>query len=293
MREFFENFHPKRLTNFRKLLPGLCGRKLFRPLGWLPLIVGGGLALIAILIALLPLATLLKVLLVNAGIIVGGALLFSSVHNAMKPVTDEEHMVVESVTAAQKFLQLVNSGKLHRHLDPVAGELLERAAYEKCRIDAILSGPEWQNVNSSSSLAKIKEQALRSSEIALREMIVICASCIGEPTRTPGSDVQNILNDVMELDLAEALRGFKEFGKGDWTKWSYQSPNRGMIVEPSSRILQRLQALAEGLEKRTADMMERKTSESESPTVQSIDLILAELSHMEQAEVELDQQLHE
>lgn len=290
---FFSNFQPKRMTNFRKLLPGLGTRKLFRPLGWLPLTVAFGLSLATILLTILPIPATITIGSLIVLVTGSAAALSYNIYKAMQPITDEEHMIVESTGVATKLLHLVNSNKLHRHLDPVAGELLERAAFEKCRIDSILEGPEWQRSKSSSPLAGIKEQASKSSEIALREIMVLCATCIGEPTRTPGSDFQNIVNDVMEMDLAEALRGFKEFGKGDWTKWSYQSPNRNMIVEPASQILRRLQALADSLEKRTGEMMTRKSSEGESHTVQSIDLVLAELSHLEQAEVELDQQLNE
>lgn len=281
------------MANLRRLLPSLVNRKMFRPIGWTPTAVGGAISLAAALLVFLPFAALAKIALMTTGIMIGTGVISYAVHKAMKPVTDEELMIVASTGIAAKLRAFDNSGNLHRHLDPVAGEFLERAAIQKSRIDSLLSLPEWDKTNATASTINIREQALKTSENALREMLVICSTCIGEPDRTPGSDFQEIIGDVFQMDLAQAIRGFKEFGSGDWTKWSHQSPNRQSIIEPCADILRRLEALADGLEKRTNEMRGRVSSAQPTRTAESIDLILAELSHIEQAEEELDQQIQQ
>jgi hypothetical protein len=180
-------------------------------------------------------------------------------------------------------------GKLHKELDPTAAQLLEASAFYWRRIHSTLNGPAWTD-GASGRFAAIREQALRAADAAMEEATALCVNCLGKPERSRQEALKDALKDLKDLDIDDALDGFRRAATADSSKFAHHSPHINLVFEPVRGIAERLKALSAEVERMSTDALRR--SYESAPLAQStstIDLVLREMSETRAAERELDE----
>ncbi|MDI9636868.1 hypothetical protein QM565_14020 [Geitlerinema splendidum] len=184
--------------------------------------------------------------------------------------------------------QLDKQRKLHKWLDPVAGQLLEASALHWDRVHTILSGSSWQNEELGGHWVAIREKSLKAADLAMAEILMLCARCVGEPTKNRSDDWKDILEDFAELDFEDAIRGLNKAIATDSKSYKFTSPEARIVFEPARQIAERLKQLADQVEQSAQQAALEITIPHGSYATESIDVLLGEFRSISMAESELD-----
>ena len=180
--------------------------------------------------------------------------------------------------------------KLHRWLDPIAGQLLEAGTYHWKRVHDHLNLPFWQSDDLPNHWSALREKSIEAADNAMAELVVLCSGCVGEPTKSRDDDLKDVIEDFVDLDIQDALQGLGRIVSSDDQAYSFHSPEAQVIFEPGRAIAERLKELADQVEQAST----RARSESvDIPagaySTESIDILLIEFRAVKQAEDELHQ----
>lgn len=186
-----------------------------------------------------------------------------------------------------KFKALHRERKTHKHVDPVAMQLLEAGSYHWSRVTATLDGPFWNTPNLPGHWVSLKQQAKAAADEAMADLVLLAASCIGEPNTNKSKDWERVFDDLADGDIADAIKGLKSWASGDWGRHGHQSVNAQAILEPGTEIAQSLMTLAEEMEGASKRLVSTTRALEESSR-DSIEAVLGNLRTIRQAEKELD-----
>lgn len=191
--------------------------------------------------------------------------------------------------ALYAFKDIKNKKKLHSWVDPVLLQLLEAAAYHYSRVRLVLEAPSW--LTASGSRAQLRAQARQAADEAMLDLLVLVQPSIGKPLKDKKDDLEGIIEDFFELDIAEALSGIQRVASSDWRDYAHQSPHAQAIFPSCRGLAERIKTLADELEQMPAPA-EQLDPASLPPTqsAASLDYLLGELRAVKEAEQELGEQ---
>lgn len=205
-----------------------------------------------------------------------------------KPRSAEEkrraaiHTLLESVGAS------IERKRLHREIDPTAAQLWEAAAYYWLAIRETLDGPWW--ASATGQYAALREQSKRAADEAMDEIVLLGSSCMGRPGRERKDDLRDAVEDLAELDIAEALEGFKRLAGSDKQAYSHRSPNIAAVFPAMRDLAEKLKLMSAEVSDLSQKAAATATAGPESlPAASGIDLVLTELKAVRQAESELEE----
>ncbi len=217
-----------------------------------------------------------------AGAVLGSAILPRIFHRR-KPDPLEER----ATKAILDLKKLHESRKLRTWMDPVALELLEAGAFHYARVTAALDGPYWSTRDLQAHWVSVRNQARQASETAMYELVLMCQACVGKPQTERKDEFKQVVEDLVDLDIADALQGLKEFTNPDWSKFRHQSPMSKQIFEPARALAERLKILGDEVETRMTELTGLGPEGLPSGAVGSLDVVLSELRAVRQAEAEI------
>lgn len=192
-----------------------------------------------------------------------------------------------------EMTQLTAQRKLHKWMDPVALQLLEAAAYHWERLHTALNSPHWSDRDLPQYWKGVRTQAMEASNMGMMELVLLCRGCMGPPQKDKQSEIQGIMQDFVDLDIADALQGLKSMAKSDWTVYAHKSPVLDQIFEPARQIAEKIKLLADEIETKNHDLLIAKSPIPERRAVDSIDSVLTDLRAFDQAEDELESRLQQ
>jgi len=225
--------------------------------------------------------------------ITGGILLFAMgkrhSDKASKEATVEEKLMAQSAQSIEHLRKLDRERKLHKWMDPVAIQLLEAGAYHWSRIRMTFSDARW-NVNQlPEHWVGLKQKANSSANLAMAELVILCAGCTGEPVKNRKDDFQSVFEDLVDLDIEDAVRGLAKVTATHPKEYRFQSPQTREIFEPAREIAERLKELADEMEQATLIAKTELPQSHLHLGNESIGHLLEEIKAVRQAEQELHQ----
>lgn len=185
--------------------------------------------------------------------------------------------------AVHSFGQVERRNKLHKELDPTVGQILEAAAFHWTRVATIIDSPLWE----SAQYQALRTQTRMAADEVMAELVTMGSWCLGTPQKTRKQDLGSVFEDLAELDIDDAIKGFKRIAKTASREYAHQSPYAATVFEPMRQMAEKLKTLADEIEA-TAEQTRLTTQRTGATEVSSIDMILRELKAVRQAERELD-----
>lgn len=208
-----------------------------------------------------------------------------------EPRTERQRKRKRVVEALGHYQASIVRRRLHRELDPNVGQLLESCAHFHQLILNCLDGAFWRGQPGHNKA--LEEQARRAANEAMGDAVILGAACIGKPGKTKGEDLKTALRDLAELEIQEAMQGFRTIAKSDRSRYSHQSPHLSAVLEPLRQIAGRLEALSGEVQRFAAESAMKTVDPGASTAVSSIDLVLSEMGALRQAQSELEEQPNE
>ena len=211
-----------------------------------------------------------------------------------RPKSPEEAMRMESWKASQALLQLEQQRRFHKWMDPSMSQLLEAAAYHYARIQGAAAGSFWSSASLPAHWRSVRSQSLEAAEQAMEQLVTLATPCMGEPQTDRGKAFKEAVGDLVDLDIGMAIDSLREVATADWTRYAHRSPHLKEAFEPGRAIAERMKRLADEIEQRAEDAV--KESGAALPAdaaVNSLDVVLSEISAVEKAEDELQQRTRE
>ena len=183
------------------------------------------------------------------------------------------HQRQAEATLAQMHYALYRR-RLHRDLDPVAGTLLEEAARIYLRLRQTLEGPFWSGRDLPEHWKTVRGQALRASDEAMDEIVVILADCL--KTGRAQSGVFELVEQVVD-----SIKG-GTIPAADGTPSGFAQ---------AREIAAGLGKLAGEIETATEQVVREESVAADFSSLNSIDLCLGELRTVRQADEEMRENL--
>lgn len=275
----------KRLPFLHAYLESAAARGMNVDLVLVAVLVAGGLSIGPLIVLGLALKSLWFPLLAGVAILgLLGSVALGRWRNRPRPT---EHQI-RFRAALSKLLTSAQAKRLHRELDPAVATAVDAAAMQWSRVSNALDWPLWQEQTSGQTVAVLRDQARLAADQAMEEAVILAATCLGEPQRRKKDDLKEVLEDFVELDIADALRGLKRMASADATEYAHHSPHRAIVDGPLRSAAERLRSLADELEETLQRFVPSETEGTLPTAPSSIDLVLRELRAVREAEAELD-----
>lgn len=191
-----------------------------------------------------------------------------------RPTTIEGRIHAEAREAGLQMHQFLHRRRLHKVLDPVAGELLEEAARQWVRTHEALQTPFWTDPSLPAHWQAARTHALSSADQTMDEILVILRSSFRPQTKQGWHDV---VEDVVET-----------FFTGP--KW--KAPD-GLPVgfQRARELADKLRSVAEEVERASSELTHEFQHSDYYSSDRALDMTLGELRSIRDAEDELRQNL--
>lgn len=209
-----------------------------------------------------------------------------------QPKSPQEQKRMEAWRAAAQLSSLAKQHRLHKRLDPTISQLLEAAAFHYERITTSLSGAYWSGESLPAHWRSVKSQAQEAADQAMEELILLAAPCVGDPQSDKGKVLKEAVEDLFELDIGEAISGFRDLANADWTRFAHHSPYAAQSFESGRSVAERLKRLADEIERKGVEVAsETGALVSVTTASDSIDIVLNEIATVREAEGELRERI--
>lgn len=206
--------------------------------------------------------------------------------NAPEP-TAEDNLLAQSFGAVESFRRLDNDKRIPKWVDPIALQILEAGAYHWGRIRQVFASPTWRAVDLPEHRAGLRDKALRAADLAMAELAILCAQCIGEPKKNRKDDFQAAFEDFADLAIEDAIRGLARVAATHPKAYRFESPRAKEIFEPAKGLAEQLKGLADEVEQASFSIPQEDDPLRASLGRESIDSLLTEIRHTRLAEQEL------
>ena len=221
-----------------------------------------------------------------AGCLAGGLAMENRARRPKSPA-EERRRLAQGVASVLRSLS--QQRKLHKQVDPLVMQLLEVGAYHWTRIRARLDMPSWTTGELPAHRVALRKQIQDAADAAMDDLLLLAQGCIGDPDRNRGDDLKAAFEDLADLDISEALAGFRRVAETDWTTYAHHSPHSGAVMSSGRPVVEKLAALADEVESMALPSVEAATPQTAS--ADSLDVLLSEIKSIRQAEQELEQRL--
>jgi predicted DCC family thiol-disulfide oxidoreductase YuxK len=201
--------------------------------------------------------------------------------------TEEEEILAKNVDAVRVMRKLDEDRKFTKWMDPVAIQLLEAGAYHWSRINKSFEGSTWRANNLADHWLTMRDRAQMASTLAMAELAILCSGCTGEPAKNRKDDWQSVVDDLVDLDIEDALRGLARSAATHPKEYRYQSPRTKEIFEPARRLAENLKAVADEIEQSSPLAVGGGSTLRDSLAKSSLDDLLGEIRQIREAEQEL------
>jgi hypothetical protein len=220
-----------------------------------------------------------------AGCLAGG---LAMENRARRPKSPAEARKMQARSVANVLRSLGQQRKLHKQVDPLVLQLLEVGAYHWTRIRARLDMPAWTTGELPAHRVALRTQIQDAADAAMDDLLLLAQGCIGDPERNRGDDLKSAFEDLADLDISQALAGFRRVAETDWTAYAHHSPNSGAVMSSGRPVVEKLAALADEVESMALPSLE---AAPQTASTDSLDVLLSEIKSIRQAEQELEQRL--
>lgn len=190
-----------------------------------------------------------------------------------RPRTDDELRRAEAHEAIVFMNSALLSGRLHRKLDPAAGQLLEECARHWSRVHDALSGTFWEDKNLPVHWKSVRDQSKAAANRAMDDIIVMLKPVLA--TRNPQTSSQEFVAGIME---------------------SFFNVQTEPLIEPlpvaflpARDIAHKLMLLADEVESTALRATQDESFKEHYTSASQIDVVLSELRAIREAETELQQ----
>ncbi|MCW5937257.1 MAG: hypothetical protein KIT11_08125 [Fimbriimonadaceae bacterium] len=205
-----------------------------------------------------------------------------------EPVSDKTRRGWES---ARGMKSLADTRKLHKWMDLPNLEVLDAAAFHWSRIHGSLNQAPWTDQHLPEHWVRVRGQALAAANEAMADLTILASQVVGPPSRDKEQELVEIVEDLFDLDIKDALQGLKSMTSGDWREYTHKSPQSKFVFSQARPIAERLQSLADEIERASVEVREDMTPLDSYGSNKSLDAVLSELRAIRQAEDELEQRL--
>ncbi len=204
-----------------------------------------------------------------------------------KPNSPEAQWEYTVYAALDRFEEAKTRRGLSRAVDPVANQLLDAAAFYWERIQTLLDGPYWTSSNLSVDAAATRAEILKASNLAMDELAVLCAGCIGEPPTTRKDEFSQMVKDFTELRMDDAFERLAYIADGNEGRFVHQSPHLQAIFHPARNLAERLKLLCEEVERYSSERATQTLSGTLHEGTNQIDSLIQNLQMQRNAAEEL------
>ncbi|HRJ27506.1 MAG TPA: hypothetical protein PLO61_08370 [Fimbriimonadaceae bacterium] len=189
---------------------------------------------------------------------------------------------------AKQWTHLADKSKLHRELDPVAGQLLEAGAFYWKRTQDTLKTPAWQREDLPAHWKSMRDQAMEASQSAMDDLFMLLKDCTGKPDKSRKDDLTSAFEKFGALEILDAAQELLMVATGDASQYAYRSPVLPVVFEPAKMLAEKLRDLSNEIESMTREVQAKVASgPANFSSVGTIDLLLDEMKSIQQAEREL------
>lgn len=206
-----------------------------------------------------------------------------------QPRTPEQVRRQRFRQALEKYHAPLSKKRLHKEIDPVAGQLLEASAFHYRRICTGLDSGFWASEQLPQHWCEMKSQIQKAADDAMEDATMLCVDCLGKASRTRKDDFKDAFEGFADLAWVDALQNLGQVVTASEDKYAYRSPHLPLVFEPGRRIAEKLQQLADEVEQRALEVARESTTAAFTSS-ESIDSVLRQMQSIHQAETELDQQ---
>ena len=201
----------------------------------------------------------------------------------------EDHILEKANESTEQLNKLDQERKLTKWMDPVALQLLEAGSYHWSRVRKSFADTRWNSQELPEHWVSLKEKADHASNIAMAELLILCSQCIGEPIKTGKNDFQSVIEDFVDLDIEDALRGLARATATHPKEYRFSSQRTHEIFPEAKALAERLKELADEIEQATQIAKVEIPGLRASLGQDSIESLLSEMRTVRQAEDELRQ----
>lgn len=203
--------------------------------------------------------------------------------------TPEEQWRQNVYTGIRRYFEVADHSSLHRHIDPVALQLLEAGAYYWNQVRVKLSSLVWTGPDALPTYSNLRIEVLNAADHAMDELAYFAANCLGDPQKRPSDDIKAIWQDLVDLRLEGAFERATDMFNNSDSKYSHQSPHINAIFHPAKELAEKLRSLNDEVDRLSAE-----AATNMGPLARSsmggarIDALLQNLNSLRVASDELD-----
>lgn len=179
-----------------------------------------------------------------AGLSFYGSMFRAWLKRKMTPTTSSQRWRAQVFAAIDQYQAVRGNRRLAKCLDPVAGQVMEAAASCWMQIRAILNGTLWSADRLTDHQAQIRAEALEAADAAMDEIVVLCANCLGEPKKTRADEAKNLVSDLQDLRLGDAMERLGRIATSDDPAFTHQSPNLAAVFPTIRTLAEKLHQLS-------------------------------------------------
>lgn len=206
--------------------------------------------------------------------------------NAAAP-TAEDQLLAQGFGAVESFRRLDNEKRIPKWVDPIALQLLEAGAYHWGRVRQTFAGSQWHSADLPEHRANLRDKAIRAADLAMAELAILSAQCVGEPKKNRKDDFQAAFEDFADLAIEDAIRGLARVAATHPKAYRFESPRAKEIFEPAKGLAEQLKGLADEVAGASFEAPAEDDGLRTSLGRESIDSLLTELRYTRLAEEEL------
>lgn len=171
------------------------------------------------------------------------------VKRKMNPTDPEQKWRNNIYTGLRRFFEVRDHSNLHRHIDPVALQLLEAGAYYWNQIRIKLDSLVWTGPDAPPTYVNLRIEVLNAADHAMDELAYLAANCLGEPQKKPSDDIKAIWQDLVELRIESVFERANDMFGANSTAYSHQSPHLNSIFHPARELAEKLKSLNEEVDR--------------------------------------------
>lgn len=190
--------------------------------------------------------------------------------------------------AVKLYKSAIDRRRIKKELDPAAGQVLEACTFHYMRAKVALDSSIWKSSEPGSHRHALRTQILDALDAAMEEALILGKDCLGKPSKDNWKDK---LENSLDIDIVDMVMSMTGVNLGDGFRDVHRSPHTRIVFHPMREIAEKLKMIASEVEQLTKEFAGQTSSLSgESAPAASLDIILAELRQVRQAEDELNQQ---
>jgi len=261
----------RQYPNLVTYLHHVAQRKVETPAGRLSVAAGVGLASSWAAVATVGALTHAAWLAIPATVVALG--LAGAMRDKPRALDAPDQLRLDAQETATVMRECLERRRLHRDLDTASLTLLEECARHWHRVNQVFSSPFWQDGLLPVHYHAARDQALRSAEAAMDEVMVLYRPCL--PSEVKGRDAMDYVEEALE-------------------QYVFRGGTQGNVPPafvPAREIAEKLRDLANEAERISDDLRHDPSVAAQTAPGGTLDLSLGELRAIREAEEELRQNL--